>query len=286
MYVTQSNACSAPNSANPPSQKKILANLRELGRMETRVRNAEQAFACLLNRPDLNTNGWPVSTHGGTPSSTISGCPTPNAADTQIAVQGPTEPTTPQYGLNLVGFSAWPRRLYTLPEHRALPPNLRQAFAQPSAPPMQPLTTQAHTAQAQQTAAKAAASTNSTPATCPPFPTTGNLCLDIALNYVDPSQVSATQLAACAEKGYSGNKNGPLLTPAMIACRAQNYGSLPKIPDNPNVPQATPALLQQYGMSGLGDWDSCSFLTGLVASLGVAASAIYLWNQAKRMGYV
>jgi len=88
----------------------------------------------------------------------------------------------------------------------------------------------------------------------PTFPTTGNVCLDLALNYVDPSQVSQEQLDNCALAGYGntfGIRNGPLLTDAMIAWRNQNSAHLVKIPDQKVVP-ITPAMIKQYGMSGLG----------------------------------
>ena len=38
MYVTQSNACSAPNSANPPTNAQIMRGVRILGSMEGKVR--------------------------------------------------------------------------------------------------------------------------------------------------------------------------------------------------------------------------------------------------------
>ena len=265
MYVTQSNACSAPNSANPPTNAQIMRGVRILGSMEGKVRAARQAFNCLLYRDDLNTNGWPLATSGGIPSSTVTGCPSPQSVAVGSGV-----------GVNLLGLQQWPTTVVTLPDPTGLPPNSPATYPQPPAPSVPALTTQAHSA-------AAALLTTPAPATKPTFPTTGNLCLDIALNYVDPSQVSTKQLTDCAMKGYQGNKDGPLLTTPMIAWRNANYASLAKVPDNPNVPAFTPAIGQPYGM---GSFDGCSFLTGLIASVGVAAAGLYLFNQAKRMGYV
>ena len=267
MYVTQSNACSAPNSANPPTNAQIMRGVRILGSMEGKVRAARQAFNCLLYRDDLNTNGWPLADQGGTPSSTVTGCPSPQSLGAGAGAGN---------GVNLLGLQYWPSAVVTLQEPTALPSNSPATYPQPPAPTTPALTTQAHSA-------AAALLTTQAPATKPKFPTTGNLCLDIALNYVDPSQVSTKQLTDCAMKGYSGNKDGPLLTTPMIAWRNANYASLPKVPDNPNVPAFTPAIGQPYGM---GSFDGCSFLTGLIASVGVATAGLYLFNQAKRMGYV
>lgn len=273
MYVAQSNACTAPNSSIPASQNEIARGIRMLGTMEAKVRAARQAFNCLLYRGDLNTNGWPLATNGGIPSSTVTGCPSP-AAQPQAAASSTAS------GINLQGLLYWPSAVVTLPEPTSLPPNTQQTFAQPPAPSVPPLTTQAHSA------AAAALAAQVPPAANPPtFPTTGNVCVDLALNYATQSQVSPQQLDDCAAKAYGqmGIKNGPLLTLAMIQWRNANYASLPKIPDQPNLAAYTPDVGKQYGM---GDFDGCSFLTGLVASVGVAAAAMYVWSQAKRMGYV
>lgn len=286
MYVAQSNQCSVPNSANPPSKAAIRRGISILARMNTLGNNAQQAFACLLNRTDLNTNGWPLADFPGTtPASTITGCPSPNVPDTAIMVQGPTEPTGPTSGVNLTGLQYWPRRATTRRGPHGIAPNSQAAFAQPPAAAMMPLTTQAHSAQAKTFAQAAAASAAPAPVStsCPAYPTTGNLCLDVMLNYVDPSQVSPTQLALCAQKGYSGNLNGPLLTTQMIRCRALNYGSLPKIPDNPNVPQYNSSMMPQ-GVSGLGDYDGCSFLGTLLAATAGTALAMWLLDQARKSG--
>jgi len=247
-----------------------------LGSMESKVRAARQAFNCLLYRGDLNTNGWPLATNGGIPSSTVTGCPSP-----QTSGQPDVSGSTPANGLNLTGIQYWPSMLVTMPDPTGLSPNSPNAYPQPPAPPSTPLTTQAHSAGAAALVAKASAATTPAPAAAPTFPTTGNLCLDIMLNYVDASQVSSAQLGNCAMKGYSGNRNGSKLTPAMIAWRAANYSKLPKVPDNPNVTQ-----YDAQTMKGMGQWDGGSFLQGIIAAVGLGASAVYLFKQAKKMGYV
>ena len=278
MYVTQSDACTAPNSAIPASKAEIMRGVRMLGSMEAKVRAARQAFNCLLYRGDLNTNGWPLAKFGGIPASTVTGCPSPQASG-QPNASGSS--STPGQGVNLTGIQYWPSQLVTLPDPTGLASNSPDAYPQPPAPPTPPLTTQAHSAAASALVKQAAASSTPPPTTKPTFPTTGNLCLDIMLNYVDPSQVSTQQLVDCAMKGYSGNRNGPKLTTPMIAWRNANYASLPKIPDNPSVPP-----YNAQTMKGMGEFDGGSFLTGLIASVGVAAAGLYLFNQAKRMGYV
>jgi hypothetical protein len=277
MYVTQSDACTAPNSLQPPSKADILRGIRMLASMEAKVRAARQAYNCLFYRGDLNTNGWPLATYGGTPSSTVTGCPSPQSSG-QPDQSGLS--STPGVGLNLTGLQYWPSLMVTLPDAIGVPPNSPAAVPQPPAPTFPPLTTQAHTQAAKQLVKQATAATTPVPATCPPYPTTGNLCLDLMLNYVDPSQVSATQLLLCAQKGYQGNTDGPKLTPQMLACRAANYATLPKIPDNTNIPAYNAATM------GMGDWDSASFLQGLLTAVGAGAAVVFLYNEGKRRGYI
>src|SRR5271166_293115 len=117
MYVAQSNACMAPNSLQPPSKADIARGVRMLGSMESKVRAARQAFNCLLYRGDLNTNGWPLATNGGIPSSTVTGCPSP-----QTSGQPDVSGSTPANGLNLTGIQYWPSMLVTMP----IPTDYRQ----------------------------------------------------------------------------------------------------------------------------------------------------------------
>ena len=110
------------------------------------------------------------------------------------------------------------------------------------------------------------------PTVAPTFPTTGNVCLDLMLNYVLQNQLSQTQIDNCALKGYSGIKNGPALTAAMIAWRNANYNALPHVADQPNVPPATPAMYRQYGFSGVSDGSGAG--TALLMVLG---GGVLLW---------
>jgi hypothetical protein len=111
----------------------------------------------------------------------------------------------------------------------------------------------------------------------PKFPTTGNVCLDLMLNYVLQDQLTQNQVIQCALKGYSGIKNGPALTPSMIAWRNANYSKLPKVADQPNVPDATSAMFKQYGMGALPQ-------TSLSALAWVGIGAVGLWALASAMG--
>lgn len=283
MYVPQSSACQAPNSLQPPSKAAIRRGIGMLGSMEAKVRAARQAFNCLLYRPDLNTNGWPLATNGGIPSSTIVGCPNPPD------FSGMSAPGGPSNGVNALGLQYWPATVVTLPDPKGTAPNDLLSYAQPPAPVMPPLTTQQHTKQAQALTQAAAAATNPVPATAPTFPTTGNICLDLLLNYVDPSQVSVSQLTDCATSQVVGTcrkvTNGPALTTAMIAWRNANYAQLPKVPYQ--KPQSlTDSQKTLCGGSGMGDWDGGSFLQGLISAVGVAAGAVYLYKEGKKRGYI
>ncbi len=113
------------------------------------------------------------------------------------------------------------------------------------------------------------------PTVAPTFPTTGNVCLDLMLNYVLQNQLSQTQIDNCALKGYSGIKNGPLLTNAMIAWRNANYGALPHVADQPNVPPATAAMYRANGFGGLGDSGAGTAL------LMVVGGGVLLWAAVK-----
>lgn len=281
MYFPDTSACQAPNSLQPPTQAQIMFGVRMLARMEGKVRNARQAFNCLLYRDDLNTNGWPLATQGGVPSSTITGCPSPGPGAGVTSIN----PGAPTSGVNNLGLQYWPTLVQTMPDPTGLAPNSPQTYPQPPAPYVPPLTTQAHSQQAAAlTTAAAAAATTPVPSTPPTFPTTGNICLDLILNYVDGSQVSMAQQMACNKLGYPGqNINGPLLTTPMVAWRGANYSKLPKVPDQPNVPTYTQAMGTKYG---LGDWDGGSFIQGLISAVGLAAGAWYLYGEAKRRGYI
>jgi len=134
-----------------------MRGVRMLGSMESKVRTARQTFNCLLYRPDLNTNGWPLATQGGIPSSTIVGCPNPPD------FSGQSSPGGPAAGVNALGLQYWPPAVVTLPDPQGTAPNSQANYSQPPAPVMLPLTTQQHTKQAQALTQAAAATTNPAP---------------------------------------------------------------------------------------------------------------------------
>jgi hypothetical protein len=280
MYVTQANACTAPNSANPPTQADIMRVARSMGAMEGKVRKALQAFNCLLYRGDLNTNGWDLATFGGTPASTVSGCPSVNTPDTAIAI--PSTPVTePTSGVNLVGLMTWPRRMHTIPRHQALPPNSQQAYPQPPAPPMQPLTTQAHSAASSQpaTAVTTPAAPTPTPLGTSQAQAAGipggipNLAVMGAMGQqCQALSANPALLKQCLAKYFPGQSFGTTNAPTPNTVNA-SAGQPVGIPTPNTVPLNLPSPL------GVGDFDSCSFMTGLIGAVGLAAAAWYLYKE-------
>ena len=111
------------------------------------------------------------------------------------------------------------------------------------------------------------------------FPTTGNVCLDLSLGYVQQNQVDPRQLLTCAQAGYQGIKDGPLLTTAFLAWRAANFNSLPAVPYNPNPPQMTQAMATQYGLGQYDDGGSCLCL--VVIALATAAGIWWAYEESK-----
>jgi hypothetical protein len=110
-------------------------------------------------------------------------------------------------------------------------------------------------------------------------PTTGNVCLDLSLDYVVQSQVDPRQLLTCAQAGYSGVKGGPLLTQQYLLWRAANWNALPKVAYNPNPPQATPALLKANGLGQYDDGGSCMCL--VVIALATAAGVWWAYEESR-----
>jgi hypothetical protein len=120
--------------------------------------------------------------------------------------------------------------------------------------------------------------------TLPPggYPTTGNVCLDMALGYVLQNQVDPRQGLTCAEAGYQGNKDGPLLTQAFIQWRAANFNNLAKVPYQANPPAVTQQQLVQYGLAGYDDGGSCMCL--VLIALATAAGVWWAYSESKGQG--
>lgn len=262
MYFPQSAACMAPNSANPPTQAEIMRVARSMGAMEGKVRRARQAYYCLFYRGDLNTNGWPLATQGGIPASTITGCPSPAASAVIPTPTGPSATAVAPSGVNLTGLQYWPIAATTEAEPVAVAPNSPTAYPQPPAPSFPPLTTQAHTAAAKALVAQAVASqAPPSPAAQPPTqPPTQPSSAQVA------TPITAAPVASPAPQVQT--------TPYWHPWGTYLGGSVSPAPTTP--PGTIPA--------GMGDFDMCSFVTGLIASLGVAAAAIYLFRQAQKPG--
>jgi hypothetical protein len=132
MYVPQIEACSVPNSTDPVSAAKINASIAKMVLVDSLFSNAQSAFDQIINRTDLNTNGWPLVTNGGVPAGPAG------------SVKGES-----MAGGKITSLKNWPLKsrdrtaclsIVPLPESVAI--DTREAFAAPKAPPMQPLTTQ------------------------------------------------------------------------------------------------------------------------------------------------
>ena len=112
------------------------------------------------------------------------------------------------------------------------------------------------------------------PGTAPKAPTTGNVCLDLALAYTLQSQVTPQQLVTCAQAGYQSNTiDGPLLTTAYQTWRNNNPGLVPKVPYQANPPAFTPQMAAQYGLGSLGQASN----GGAVALALLAIGGLALW---------
>ena len=164
--------------------------------------------------------------------------------------------------MTIFPIQAWPTRGPAPPAGTVPPP----AMPAPSTP-----------------ASRSGPGSNAPPAVASPgaAPTTGNVCLDLALGYVVQSQVDPRQLLTCAQAGYSGIKDGPLLTQQYLLWRAANWNTLPKVAYNPTPPQATEALLVQNGL-GQYEFDgggSCICL--VVVALATAAGVWWAYQESK-----
>jgi hypothetical protein len=114
----------------------------------------------------------------------------------------------------------------------------------------------------------------------PPRPTTGNICLDLVLNYALDKQVSQAQITRCQQLNYMGTVDGPLLTAAYETWRNNNYNSLPMIPDQANVPPWSNALGKPWGLEGLGD-DGSGCMCLVLVALAVAGGVWWAYEERK-----
>lgn len=131
MYVVQSAACSVPNGSTPVTPADIAASQAILAALNGPANLAQSTFNALVTRTDLNTNGWPLATHGGTPAGPA----------------GPSVGTAPTGGPT-TGFRSWPSGKSACIATTTLPmgvnPVSLQATAAPPAPPAPSLVTQGH----------------------------------------------------------------------------------------------------------------------------------------------
>jgi hypothetical protein len=283
MYFPQSAACMAPNSANPPSQADIMRVARSMGAMEAKVRRARQAFYCLFYRGDLNTNGWPLAQFGGVPASTISGCPAPASTCAALGATG--------NGVNLTGMTCWPSIAVTEPAPVAIAPNSPAAYPQPPAPAFPPLTTQAHSAAAKALIAQSSTAkrgpARATAATTAPAttPAAAQIPTPIAPAPVatGPTGGRMPNLPNAAPIVSSAGPSAPPIVASspqrLVLTAAAQQAAAAGEAWNPSVGGEAGFYSGGIAPSGMGDFDTCSFLTGIIASIGLAAAAMYLWRE-------
>lgn len=131
MYIVQSAACSVPNGSTPVTPADIAASQAALAALNGPANLAQSTFNALVSRTDLNTNGWPLATYGGTPAG-------PRGAN--------------PIGGKATGFRSWPGGrgsngrtcLLTRTPPMGVNPASLQATAAPPAPPAPSLVTQGH----------------------------------------------------------------------------------------------------------------------------------------------
>jgi hypothetical protein len=279
MYIPQSDQCSVPNSLTPVPRTAIDALQARLASVEGIVTRAQAAFDGIVNRTDLNTNGFPLLTHGGVPAG-----PVGSKAGQSVA------------GGKITSLKNWPVQqngqpacIVNLPLPQPIRVNAPLATAAPPAPKTPPLTVEAH---------------NEAVAPSSPFkpPTTGNVCLDIQRGYIRQEQVSPGQLLDCSRKGYYQIPNpvDPNTAKAMMDYwNAVGFDKLPKVPDQ-DVPDFN-ALVEQakatgkYAsdqeamnavVAGLGDYRGMGEFSVSWALVGLGAVGAYLlydYMKKKRM---
>jgi hypothetical protein len=288
MYFPQSAACMAPNSANHPTQADIMRVARSMGKMEGQVRRARQAFYCLFYRGDLNTNGWPLAKFGGVPSSTVTGCPAPASTCAALGATGD--------GVNLTGMTCWPSIAVTEPAPAPIAPNSPAAFPQPPAPRFPPLTTQAHSAAAR--ALVASTRPTSTRPTTPIAPSTVPAAPVVAKATNPPIVPTTSQLAPVAQEqawaqymAQQGQGQGQQTQQTQQVAQQNNsayqpfqYRAASSQIVNESGSLGTTLPGQTRGVLGVGDFDSCSFVAGLIGSVVFAAAGMYLFRQSQRPG--
>lgn len=127
MYVAQSDACSVQNSTTPVAPATIAVAQAILAATNSQANAAQAVFTALVNRTDLNTNGWPLSEQGGVPA-------------------GPTSANP--IGGNPTGLKQWPvlkgrtACVATAPTPEGAPSNSLSSYATVPAPPAPSLVTQ------------------------------------------------------------------------------------------------------------------------------------------------
>ena len=252
MYVQQTDACSVRNSTTPVSQRKIARGQQILGRMNARAVTAQNAFAALLCRQDLNTNGWPLADQGGTPS----------ACGTEGALP---------IGGNASSIATWPAQVTVSQVAQGVAPTTLSAYAAPPAPKMPSLVTQGHPRYDPATKKVVGSSATTAPSSTP-VRVVRTRTHRPAPAPVPATPAPSTPAPVCTQYPYASadyincvealEQSGQKLTTS-----SQTFGSVFKA-----------------GMSGCDGSSPCDILLGMISALGLAAAGVYLYDYFSKRG--
>lgn len=306
MYVEAGQACGLPNSETPMTQAAIDAQDTFIASVGSAFEQGNAALNDLIetlggNVPTADEQGRAGVPTTGTLDTSLPGIPViPSTIPTasQIPTIGnpsswawapsPAPPIIlPGGGAGFrapqgeSGFSR--RRRYT----NRVPASAGAAGPSGTCPVIVPLVTAIPIPPAssiQPPATPASARTTNTPPTPATSPLTdcrtGNICLDIMNGCVLPGQVSPEQLQACAQAGYSGNRN---LYPAIAAAGGAEGGAFFGTPD-PNPTPYTGSGMSGFGQSPAQQSNSALFggiFESIMTAVATAAAIGILWKGRK-----
>lgn len=253
MYITQSNACTVPNGSTPVSTARIAAAQALLSRINREANNAQGAFAGLLCRTDLNSNGWPLAEF---PDTAIAPC------SSDGAVTG-----TP-------GISPWPAQLSFQPSPAGVAPTSISAYAAPPAPPMPSLVTQGRPRWNPKTKSVTPGVMVTVNIAPPPNPGTAPAPTRTRHKYTPPP-AAAPQAPVCTQYPYA--------SAAYINCVEAMEQSGQEL----TTSSQTFGSIYKKGLAGMGCAEGsspCDILLGMISAVGLAAASVYLYDYFKRSG--
>lgn len=238
-----------PNSATPISPDQIQAGRSVLQQMADLINQANQNMNAVITRKDLNVAGMPLATAGGTPGKPgvvlpFDNAPVPASANAPARLEN------------------WPTMCVGRGVSMA-EPTPRVSTAPVKAAPMKPLTIPPVGAPVPVAA----------PAKKVTMPTTGNPCIDLQKGYILQSQVTPQQLMDCINKEYFLMGSKGRLTAEQQLWQNENFATLPKVADDPNVPKYDQKTM---GLAGTSEGVNSMILWG---SIGLGAAALWLAKE-------